>query len=402
MFVNQLEDHWARECPDRKVDCPSCEQTVYYRTLDSHVNTVCPAITVPCPGSPYGCVFRSKRGELEAHSKICVLATLAPTFAAQQRRIDEQEESQKALLRKLAVFEQGFEKLQNLVSEGSAPDMYEPTNPADPERIPLTLESRTRRPEYGHTRGEEELLDHAMYRERIESSTSVLPDLEFSSPPSGRASRLSQQQSRLSYRPVESHARQASTSGLFDASRQPQSQDLQDLELFMQSPPRTPREDSSYVPSPIQHLLSLHESLRDEVTRIAAALHDLDGRHSMLIFNENLRLKEDMAFLNAQVSGIGRQVNWLTNTTSRGLQMAQQQRQGQSSRSDDDTDGEQDRAKGMEGSIGMQNAVTALRGAARMVNLNGGSMQRAGSVSAGGNILPPPRRQGSDEGRTKL
>ncbi|PNS18464.1 hypothetical protein CAC42_6281 [Sphaceloma murrayae] len=65
--------------------------------------------------------------------------------------------------------------------------------------------------------------------------------------------------------------------------------------------------------TPYTHLLSLHESLRAEVSRISTALTDLDGRHSMMILNENLRLKEELAYLGGQVGGLGRQVGWLTS-----------------------------------------------------------------------------------------
>ncbi|PKY05491.1 hypothetical protein P168DRAFT_266033 [Aspergillus campestris IBT 28561] len=61
------------------------------------------------------------------------------------------------------------------------------------------------------------------------------------------------------------------------------------------------------------YLLSLHESLREEVGQLSRAITDLDARASMAIMNECLRIKEDMAHTNAAVSSIRMQVQWLMN-----------------------------------------------------------------------------------------
>lgn len=61
------------------------------------------------------------------------------------------------------------------------------------------------------------------------------------------------------------------------------------------------------------YLLSLHESLREEVGQLSHAITDLDARASMAIMNECLRIKEDMAHTNAAVGSIRMQVQWLMN-----------------------------------------------------------------------------------------
>lgn len=61
------------------------------------------------------------------------------------------------------------------------------------------------------------------------------------------------------------------------------------------------------------YLLSLHESLREEVSQMSQALTDLDARASMTIMNECLRIKEDMAHTNAAVNSVRMQVQWLMN-----------------------------------------------------------------------------------------
>ncbi|KAJ5279162.1 hypothetical protein N7478_004534 [Penicillium angulare] len=61
------------------------------------------------------------------------------------------------------------------------------------------------------------------------------------------------------------------------------------------------------------YLLSLHESLREEVNQMSHALTDLDARASMSIMNECLRIKEDIAHTNAAVNSVRMQVQWLMN-----------------------------------------------------------------------------------------
>ncbi|KAL1886672.1 hypothetical protein Plec18167_000605 [Paecilomyces lecythidis] len=61
------------------------------------------------------------------------------------------------------------------------------------------------------------------------------------------------------------------------------------------------------------YLLSLHESLRDEVSQLSHAITDLDARASMAIMNESLRIKEDMAHTNAALNSVRMQVHWLMN-----------------------------------------------------------------------------------------
>jgi hypothetical protein len=61
------------------------------------------------------------------------------------------------------------------------------------------------------------------------------------------------------------------------------------------------------------YLLSLHESLREEVEQIKHNLTDLDARASMALMNECIRMKEDMAHTNAAVNSVRMQVQWLMN-----------------------------------------------------------------------------------------
>ena len=131
----------------------------------------------------------------------------------------------------------------------------------------------------------------------------------------------------------------------------------------------------------------MHESLRDEMSRISSALSELDGRHSMQILNENLRTRDEISYLGAQVAGLQRQVSWLTSAQL-------QRQQGRSGTPGPSSSGMADAGAGagVEAAVSaVSTAATALRGAARVVNVGQG--QREGM---------PMRRGTSEEGRTKL
>lgn len=91
--------------------------------------------------------------------------------------------------------------------------------------------------------------------------------------------------------------------------------------------------------SATHHLLSLHETLREEIGRVSGSVTELDARSSLMIMNENLRLKEEMAHLNAVVNSMRMQLQWLMSArlqaqqrlppgTANSAQLADQAREG--------------------------------------------------------------------------
>ena len=106
-------------------------------------------------------------------------------------------------------------------------------------------------------------------------------------------------------------------STLVDASRVVSGQNNRDLSAEVQPGSSDSQEmsndGSSQSNNPTTYLLSLHESLREEVGQLSHAITDLDARASMAIMNECLRIKEDMAHTNAAVNSIRMQVQWLMN-----------------------------------------------------------------------------------------
>jgi hypothetical protein len=94
-----------------------------------------------------------------------------------------------------------------------------------------------------------------------------------------------------------------------------------DFRLPPASFPPVPPNDSSHATQPppfdsqVHHLLTLHDSLREEVSRITNALTDLDGRTNMMVINESQRVKDEMLHTNAAINSMRMQLHWLMSAT---------------------------------------------------------------------------------------
>lgn len=71
--------------------------------------------------------------------------------------------------------------------------------------------------------------------------------------------------------------------------------------------------DTGPFDSTAHHLLCLQESLREEVSRVSAALSELDARTTMTVMNESLRVKEDTSHMNAAIGAMRLQLHWLVS-----------------------------------------------------------------------------------------
>ncbi|KAL2039866.1 hypothetical protein N7G274_007267 [Stereocaulon virgatum] len=69
--------------------------------------------------------------------------------------------------------------------------------------------------------------------------------------------------------------------------------------------------DTGPFDSTAHHLLCLHESLREEVSRVSAAVSEVDAKASMMVMNESLRIKEDLSHANAAIGSMRMQLHWL-------------------------------------------------------------------------------------------
>ncbi|MCJ1236557.1 hypothetical protein MMC14_004538 [Varicellaria rhodocarpa] len=91
--------------------------------------------------------------------------------------------------------------------------------------------------------------------------------------------------------------------------------DVLSIDIVNTSTPSSSTAESGSAPfdSTADHLLSLHESLRAEVERVSSAITELDAKANMMVMNESLRNKEEMAHTNAALGNVRIQLHWLMN-----------------------------------------------------------------------------------------
>ncbi|KAK4933826.1 hypothetical protein LTR66_015876, partial [Elasticomyces elasticus] len=251
IFKSNLEldqTHWQKECPDRRIQCELCKRSVFFREMDNHTKRTCPATSFPCPGASIGCSWRSEREDLARHGSTCAFALLSPILTAQKERQDEQEAAQRQLSRKLEILEGGFSNLQSLLESKPDSDPYELE-----AYMPNEYETEARR---------------APPEPTMSSSS---PDaFSFPLPPTSRLLSSTRSLSQRSHQPRPLEPQQSHQS-----SRPMPPADYDAFPFMsgsdMYAPTAQPSSNLAYT-SPTQHLLSLHESLRSEVTRIGAAL----------------------------------------------------------------------------------------------------------------------------------
>lgn len=126
-------------------------------------------------------------------------------------------------------------------------------------------------------------------------------------------------------------------------------------------PPVPPSNEQSQTPftnptqppfdSQVHHLLTLHDTLRDEVSRIANALTDVEGRTNMMILNEAQRSKDEMLHRDAAINSMRMQLHWLVSMTL-------QQRNSATSRATGSTSASSSGTQGSSSSLGARGSGT--------------------------------------------
>ncbi|KAF4549190.1 Hypothetical protein D9617_23g006050 [Elsinoe fawcettii] len=348
-----LETHWKSECPDRKFPCDLCDSMVFYREISLHARETCPAITIPCTGATYGCNFRAKRGAIYQHTKQCTFALFAPFLDAQSKRMSELEDQQSLLVRKLQVLEGGFSSVEKILQFSETHLAKEAENVSNRSSMAMV---------------DDDGLSAPFHFDAPITNTELSPN-EYYDPlswPLSDSSTASPLETRIRGTlpsPSSLPSTRPPTSAFNRTAHPPDHSRVQIVPIDADAEPASL--------TPYTHLLSLHESLRNEVARVSSAITDLDGRHSMMMLNENLRLKEELAYLGGQVGGLGRQVGWLT-----GLRLQDDARKGNAS------------AGSRVSIVGVRTPLGAPRAA------------DAPESSRGVDVIP--RRRLTDEGRTKL
>ncbi|KAI2642164.1 hypothetical protein GGS21DRAFT_293061 [Xylaria nigripes] len=87
------------------------------------------------------------------------------------------------------------------------------------------------------------------------------------------------------------------------------SESITDLSL----PPTTSSTDPAPYESRDQYFLSLFETVEAKVERLSSALNEVEGRHTVMLFNETLPIKDQLTEIRSTLGVLGMHVRWLMN-----------------------------------------------------------------------------------------
>lgn len=95
----------------------------------------------------------------------------------------------------------------------------------------------------------------------------------------------------------------------FAASASTATETISDISLADAPPPQDPAPYESRD----QYFLSLFETMESKVERVSSALTEVEGRHSMMLFNETLQIKDQLTEVRSTLGVLGMHVRWLMN-----------------------------------------------------------------------------------------
>lgn len=85
---------------------------------------------------------------------------------------------------------------------------------------------------------------------------------------------------------------------------------ISDMSLTPESPANA---DNAPYESRDQYFLSLFETMESKVERLSSALAEVEGRHSMMLINETLQIKDQLTEIRSTLGVLGMHVRWLMN-----------------------------------------------------------------------------------------
>ncbi|RMD45032.1 hypothetical protein DV735_g201, partial [Chaetothyriales sp. CBS 134920] len=137
--------HRDEDCPTTGVKCEQCHERIaakdYLAGPGSHV---CKAEASTCPGAEYGCTDELTADTLDEHTKVCVLARLAPHLQKQSRLLDSLSSQLQLSKVRNEVLEAGLDKLSAVVNDQILPSL--PPRAATPLDQELDVEEIPRHP----------------------------------------------------------------------------------------------------------------------------------------------------------------------------------------------------------------------------------------------------------------
>ncbi|KAB8342930.1 hypothetical protein FH972_022527 [Carpinus fangiana] len=298
--------------------CPSCRASSSFgqtQTVPRFIIHMIDELVVKCPKHDVGCASQVRRGDLQVHVDLYCSYSEVPCPAVDcSLTIPRKDLGERCLHSKVICDSCDVEMLEKDVNEhnrklctkqtSTCPDCQESFTKSalsDHERRCPQTTIRCLGSNIG-CRHSTKRVDMAQHQNSC-ALASLLPAMKAMS------DRMDQQGAALDLLQRKNDILEGSVSNMQSLLANA-ALPLADASAAATSPHST---EAAPFDSATHHLLSLHESLREELDRVASSISEVDARASMMIINENLRLKEDLAHTNAVIGSMRMQLQWLTS-----------------------------------------------------------------------------------------
>lgn len=269
-IINRMLDELLVRCPAQN---EGCAEELPRGTVQDHVDRYCSFSEVECPSDK--CLLTVKRAD--AGKKRCLHNTVRCRYCdlLLMERDLESHESMHCCLRQASC--------PHCATEVLYPDLLEHVKSC-PEAIMHCAAAP-----YG--------CDFTSTNASMNQHTATCPLAKLVPFLNLQNERLAAHESALNHIRRKNSLLESSFATIQETVNAPSSLFDTNLALPNQSP-----EGETHFDSTAHHLLSLHDSLREEVTRVSAAVSELDAKASMMVLNESLRMKEQLSRTNTAVS----------------------------------------------------------------------------------------------------
>ncbi|KAA8629880.1 hypothetical protein SMACR_04078 [Sordaria macrospora] len=294
LTFNDLERHYDQECKGQEAECPHCDAVVVRHRLAKHIATDCREVETHCKFQSAGCKQFARRKNIEEHQKDgCVYEAIAKLMQAREedhKIINELKGRLDALDGRTRHLERyGGGGGGNGSSSGVRESSAFTRATAAPPVSGLTAHAlnnlnRMQPPTSGYTdlmeANQNITLDDLF--ETFENENNQHNDSNYSSP------------------------REAAAAMATDASPIP-------VAYNSVSGPWESAED---------YMLAQFEAMEAKIEDLRKMMVELDGRHTMRLVNDTMRMNEQIAELGSKVGVLGMHTTWLMSMQrqSRGQQ----------------------------------------------------------------------------------
>lgn len=335
-------DHFfCRDCVDQALKhqakdakcCPACRRKtrrVSIVPVPKIINRILDELLVRCPFSEEGCSEELPRGAVQDHvDRYCIYSEVeCPSGGCPftvQRKDAEKERCLHGVICceycKISFMERNLESHQTNCSARMVPcphckctmlngKLESHIESCPDARLPCTAEP------YG--------CDFTSDRASLDQHTTTCPLAKLMPFLKLQRDRLAAHETALNHLRHKNSILETSFSTIQETLNGPSN--------FSETNPSRPTpspEDNSPFDSTAHHLLCMHESLREEIGRVSAAVSELDAKTSMMVINESLRTKEELAHTNAAVGGMRMHLHWLINARLQNQQRGGMMRAGE-------------------------------------------------------------------------